>query len=98
MYYKLHRWDDAARLKALRDARTLRGTEHKDTASKRALERELRKRRNELNGKFPLNLVRIDYEGKHRYGIKPDGDPNAGKKFYYGIRWNEIKEIYFERA
>ena len=97
--------DDSARLKALRDARTLRSTAHKNvyinpdkTASERALERELRKRRNELNAEFPESQVRTGSEGRHRYGIKPQGVPNAGEKFYYGIRWNEIKEIYFERS
>ncbi|RMZ95650.1 hypothetical protein BpHYR1_006844 [Brachionus plicatilis] len=28
---------------------------------------------------------------RHRYGVQPVGHPKAGQKFYWGIRWNELR-------
>ncbi len=61
------------------------------TPSERALERELRAERNRRNEK----LSEVS-EGRHRYGVKPSGHLRACKKFYWGIRWNELREIYFD--
>lgn len=91
--------DEEAKLTALRNARNLRDTEDlkkvyvnpDKTPSERALERELRAERNRRNEK----LSEVS-EGRHRYGVKPSGHHRAGKKFYWGIRWNELREIYFD--
>ncbi len=94
--------DEASKQTALREARNLRNTENfknvyinpDKTPSERALERELRTARNKRNA--DLSEVKANSGGRHRYGIQPSGHPMAGKKFYWGIRWNALKEIYFD--
>ncbi len=57
------------------------------TQSERLLVRNLRLEKNGRNQQLQQS------EGRLRYGIKEDG-PNKGKKFYWGIRWGELREIY----
>ena len=94
--------NETAKNTALRGAKTLRTTadlnqiyiDPDKTPSERALEASLRKLRDERNSK--LTQVKDGFEGRHRYGTQPTGHPKAGKKYYWGIRWNELREIYFD--
>ncbi|RMZ99665.1 hypothetical protein BpHYR1_016918, partial [Brachionus plicatilis] len=76
---------------AMKNVRNLRDSSFKHvfinpdkTSDERELEYKLRKERNESNDKLP------EGEGRHRYGTK------NGRKFYWGISFNKLKEIYIE--
>ncbi|RNA16427.1 hypothetical protein BpHYR1_006396, partial [Brachionus plicatilis] len=76
---------------AMKNASNLRDSSFKHvfinpdkTSDERELEYKLRKERNERNDKLP------EGDGRHRYGTK------NGRKFYWGIRFNKLKEIYIE--
>ncbi len=78
--------NEEAKIKALREAKKLRGTELSNvyinpdkTPSERALERQLRLERNKRKDAF-TNVK--EGEGRHRYGVQPVGHPKAGQKFY----------------
>jgi len=94
--------NETAKNTALRGAKKLRDTTDLNqiyinpdkTPSERALEASLRKLRDERNN--ALTEIKPNTQGRHRYGIKPTGHAKAGKKYYWGIRWNELREIYFE--
>lgn len=58
------------------------------TQCERVHERNLREERNRRNQELKGGT-----EGRHRYGIKSSGQ-YEGKKFYWGIRWGELREIY----
>jgi hypothetical protein len=62
------------------------------TPSERALDHHLRTERNKLNSALP----KTKDDGRQRYGVQPSDHPKAGKKFYWGIRSNALREIYFD--
>jgi hypothetical protein len=94
--------DETAKNTALRGAKTLRTNESlkkvyinpDKTPSERVLEATLRTARDEKNKS--LTHVKDGTEGRHRYDILPAGHPKAGKKYYWGIRWNELRQIIFD--
>ncbi|RNA27168.1 hypothetical protein BpHYR1_026662 [Brachionus plicatilis] len=79
--------DEDTKQKKLRNARNLRDTDNFKSVyinpdrkpSERALDRQ---------------LSEGDAGGRHRYGVQSAGHHKAGKKFYWGIRSNELREIY----
>jgi len=94
--------DETAKNTALRGAKTLSTNESlkkvyinpDKTPSERVLEVTLRTARDEKNKS--LTHVKDGTEGRHRYGILPAGHPKADKKYYWGIRWNELRQIIFD--
>ncbi|RNA03404.1 hypothetical protein BpHYR1_050160, partial [Brachionus plicatilis] len=86
--------DEDTKQQTLRNARNLRDTDNfksvyinpDRTPSERALDRQLRIERNRRNAE----LSEGDAGGRHRYGVQSAGHHKAGKKFYWGIRSNEL--------